>query len=452
MTAPTLAPGTTRPLTVRGVAIPSLDPLARYDVAVEDGHLARIDPVAAAAPEDGAPEDGAVELWPGYVEAHGHLALPPNFDDSVDDPEIVALQYLYHGVTHVLDLFGFPLVSRRWAEGAAASALPYPELLHCGYAATSMRDAGGRTGHGVEFPAPVFMLGAAGDADAVLRANRERGASFLKLMFTDGTEQPDTQVRFSRLSAAVLADVARATAEQGVPAILDCNTRAEVMQAYAAGFRLFAHAVRDVELSDVDWAHLEGARFVSTLSGLRPMIMSRAEFEAEYARPGFGATQDPANLAYVAGVEEPFGVRFGCQESRIAALADMRANSLAALRRGAMLVGTDCGNTGAFHGYSLLGELDLLAGDGEPDEELRSALRTAITFGNRALFDELAGRPGTDPLAVGAPATFNLIAPANRLSDLPQWTVIDGVPVDRAAVAGQIRALRGSPTRGKVTL
>jgi hypothetical protein len=437
---------TAEPLVLRGVAIPGLDPAARYDVAVEDGRLASIEPVA-----DAAPDDGAVELWPGYVEAHGHLALAPNFDDSVDDPRIIALQYLYHGVTHVLDLFGFPLVSRRWAEGAADSSLPYPELLHCGYAATSVRDAAGRTGHGVEFPAPVFMLGAAGDADAVLRANRERGASFLKLMFTDGTEQPDTEVRFSVLSAPVLADVARATAEQGVPAILDCNTRAEVMQAYAAGFRLFAHAVRDVELSDVDWDYLAGARFVSTLSGLRPMIMSRAEFEAEYARPGFAATQDPANLAAVAEIEEPFGVRFNCQESRLAALADMRANSLAALRRGAMLVGTDCGNTGAFHGYSLLGELDLLAGS-TVDDQLRLALRRAITFGNRALFDELAGHPGGDPLAVGAPATFNLIAPAGPLSDLPQWTVINGVPVDRALVAKEIQALRESESKGKVAL
>ena len=433
---------------LRAVAVPGLDPDLRYDITVDGGVFAAIEPVA-----DGVPGDGAAELWPGYVEAHGHLALAPNFDDSVDDPRIVALQYLYHGVTHVLDLFGFPLVAADWAAGAAASAVPYPQLLHCGYAATSPRDAAGRTGHGVEFPAPVFMLGAAGDAAPVLRANRERGASFLKLMFTDGTEQPDTEVRFSKLSATVLADVAAACAAAGVPAILDCNTRAEVLQAYAAGFRLFAHAVRDVELSGVDWDGLAGARFVSTLSGLRPMVMSQGGFEAEYGREGFAQTQDPANLAFVATVTEPFGIRYGVQDSRTAALEVMRRNSLAALRRGQLLVGTDCGNTGAFHGYSLLGELDLLSGS-IVDDELRLALRRAATYGNRAHFDELAGRTG-EPVAVGAPATFNLLAPVSKgdpLSDLPQWTVIDGVGVDRAALAAEIAALRASGTKGKVSL
>jgi hypothetical protein len=433
---------------IDGVAVPGLDPALRYDVEVEGGVFSRIEPVADAVPGDGVPE-----LWPGYVEAHGHLALAPNFDDSVDDPRIIALQYLYHGVTQVLDLFGFPLVAADWAAGAAASALPYPELLHCGYAATSPRDAAGRTGHGVEFPAPVFMLGAAGDAAPVLRANEERGASFLKLMFTDGTEQPDTEIRFSKLSPTVLADVAAACAAAGVPAILDCNTRAEVLQAYAAGFRLFAHAVRDVELSDVDWRGLAGARFVSTLSGLRPMIMSGADFAREYGRDGFAATQDPANLDFVESVGEPFGIRYGVQESRTAALGVMRRNSLAALRRGQLLVGTDCGNTGAFHGYSLLGELDLLAGS-TMDAELRLALRRAATYGNRGHFDELAGRTG-DPVRVGAPATFNLLVPESKgtpLSDLPLWTVIEGVPVDRGEIGTQIRALRDSATKGKVAL
>jgi hypothetical protein len=436
-------------LVVRQVAVPCLDPAARYDVRVEDGCFARIEQVG-----EGTDGDGASELWPGYVEAHGHLALAPNFDDSVDDPRIVALQYLYHGVTHVLDLFGFPLVAKAWADGAAGSPLPYPELLHCGYAATSTRDAAGRTGHGVEFPAPVFMLGAAGDAAPVLRANRERDASFLKLMFTDGMERPDTQVRFSRLSATVLADVARACAEAGVPAVLDCNTRDEVRQAYAAGFRLFAHAVRDVELSAADWAALPGARFVSTLSGLRPMVLTRAGFETEYSRPGFTATQDPANLDFVASVEEPFGVGLGLQDSRTAALATMRANSLAALDRGALLVGTDCGNTGSFHGYSLLGELDLLAGS-IVDSPLRTALRRAATVHNRAFFDELAGREPGNPIAVGRPATYNLLVPESSgrpLSQLPQRTVVAGVPVDRDAVAVRIRALRGTDTKGKVSL
>lgn len=467
-------------VTVRGVTIPVLDQAALFDVTCADGVITRIEPTAAGRADAGRTDED-LELWPGYVEAHAHLALPANWDDSLDDPRIIALQYLYHGVTHVVDMFGFPLVKAEWEAGAAQSTLPYPELVHCGYAATSMRDDAGRTGHGVEFPAPVFMLGVEGDVDLVLQMNRQRGATFLKVMFTDGTEQPGSAVRFSRLRARMLEDAARVTAARGIPAVIDCNTRAEVLQAYACGFRLFAHSVRDVELSEADWASLDGARFVSTLAGLRPMIMESHEFLAEYGRVGFRETQDIDNLDFVAKIKQPYGIEFDCQETRTAALATMRNNALAALRRGILLVGTDCGNTGAYHGYSLLSELDLLAGgDTGGDTGLRHELRRVATVEGWRFFTELAGGdqrlaggdprlaggdpsdqpsavggPSGQPIAVGAPATFNLLAPTGggtALSALPEVTVIKGVVIDRSAVEREIRALRTSETKGKVRL
>ncbi|GAA2816350.1 hypothetical protein GCM10010441_46130 [Kitasatospora paracochleata] len=436
---------------LRRVAIPALDPGLLYDVDVEDGVFTRIEPVGERTGASGE----AVELWPGYVEAHAHLALPANFDDSLDDPRISALSYLYHGVTHVADLFGYPLLKSRWEAGQAESAVPYPELVHCGYAATATRDAMGLTGHGVEFPSPVFQLGMEEDLADVLHANRRRGGTFLKVMFTDGTEQPEMAARFSRLSPKVLEHTEQVTREQGVPAVLDCNTREEVLEAYRIGFRLFAHPVRDFELTDEDWQQLDGARFVSTLSGLRPMVMEREEFRAEYGRPGFLDTQDPANLDFVAGVEEPYGIQYKCQDTRTAALHAMRLNNLAALRRGRLLVGTDCGNTGAFHGYSLLGELDLLAGDEADDPELRDGLRHAATVDNLRFFRELAGQDSvTHPLSIGAPATYNLFTAGtgSPLSTLPDTTVVHGVAIDRTAIAREIRTIRESASEGKVVL
>ncbi|MDX2645481.1 hydrolase [Streptomyces sp. PA03-1a] len=438
---------------LRRVAVPLLDPQTLYDVEVGEGVFTRIEAVADRDVRAG----GEPELWPGFVEAHAHLALPANFDDSLDDARISALSYLFHGVTHVVDMFGFPLVADAWEAGRATSPVPYPRLAHCGYAATSMRDGEGLTGHGVEFPAPVFMLGVGDDLEPLITANRARGATFLKVMFTDGTEQPGTARRFSRLPAPVLEHVARVVHAHGLPAILDCNTREEVLQAYAYGFRLFAHPVRDLELTAQDWHALEGARFISTLGGLYPMVMEREDFRREYGRPGFRETQDPANLDFVAGVEEPFGIRFGCQDTRTAALATMRANSLRALSRRGMLVGTDCGNTGAFHGYSLLGELDRLAGD-DPRERaaLRHGLLRAATLDNRLFFDEVSGSaPSPDLLHEGAPATFNLLPAAAKeepLSTLPELTVAAGVVVDRQAVAQEIRSLRATPSGGKVGL
>ncbi|MBZ3900908.1 amidohydrolase family protein [Streptomyces griseiscabiei] len=425
---------------LRGVAVPALDPGALYDITTENG-------VFTAFTATGPRQGGEHELWPGYTETHAHVALPANWDDTVEDPRIVALQYLYHGVTHVVDMFGFPLAADAWAAGREASPWPYPEIVHCGYAVTATTDTAGRTGHGVEFPAPVHMLSVESDLDHALRANAERGGTFLKVMFTDGTEQPGSPVRFSRLSERVLRFTARMAAERGVTAVIDCNTLQETCWAYACGFRLFAHTVRDRTLDAIDWKEFEGARFVSTLAGLRPMIMTGEEFLTEYAREGFAETQDVRNLDFVRGIEKPYGIEYGVQETRTAALADMRRNALAALSRGDLLIGTDSGNTGAYHGYSLLGELDLLRGD---DPSLDRMLRHGATVGGRRYFDELSGGPaGEHPLSAGAPATYNLLpaaTPDRPLSALPVSTVVRGTDLDRPALARAIADLRAPRT------
>ncbi|WP_234384534.1 hydrolase [Streptomyces sp. MMG1121] len=429
-----------QPATLRGVAVPALDAATLFDVTTEDGVFTRIDP-------SGTRQGDEPELWPGYTETHAHVSLPANWDDTADDPRIIALQYLYHGVTHVVDMFGYPLVADAWEAGRQASPWPYPEVVHCGYAVTAMTNTAGLTGHGVEFPAPVHMLAVEADLDHALRSNAARGGTFLKVMFTDGTEQPGSPVRFSRLSREVLTFTARMAAERGITAVIDCNTEQETRWAYECGFRLFAHTVRDRTLGAADWKGLEGARFVSTLAGLRPMVMTRDEFLTEYGREGFVETQDSRNLDFVKGIEKPFGIEYGCQETRTAALADMRRNALAALGRGNLLVGTDSGNTGAYHGYSFLSELDLLRGD---DAALAQPLRHQATVGGRRYFDELRGEAGgAHPLSVGATATYNLHAPGEPLSALPSATVVQGVAIDRAAIARTIAGLRAPAQRGQ---
>ncbi|WP_107086316.1 hydrolase [Kitasatospora sp. MY 5-36] len=431
-----------RPAVLSGVAVPALDAEALFDVTVEDGVFTRIEPSGTRRGEE-------PELWPGYTETHAHIALPANFDDTAEDPRIIALQYLYHGVTHVVDMFGYPMVADAWEAGRAASDLPYPELVHCGYAVTAMTNAAGLSGHGVEFPTPVYMLAVEADLDQALRNNAERGATFLKVMFTDGTEQPGSKVRFSRLSERVLRFTARIAAERGITAVIDCNTLEETRWAYDCGFRLFAHTVRDRTLGDAEWKDLAGARFVSTLSGLRPMVMTADDFLAAYGREGFAETQDVRNLDAVRGLEQPYGITYGLQETRTGALGDMRRNALAALREGNLLVGTDSGNTGAYHGYSLLGELDLLRGD---DPSLADALRHQATVGGRRYFDELRGESGAaHPISVGAPATYNLHAPGRPLSALPTATVVRGTPIDRQAVARAIAGLRAAAAAGTTT-
>ncbi|WP_329381902.1 hydrolase [Streptomyces sp. NBC_01351] len=432
------------PLVLRGVAVPAIDAEALFDVTVADGVFTGIE-------RTGRPRRGDEnELWPGYTETHAHVSLPPNWDDSVDDPRITALQYLYHGVTHVVDMFGFPLLADAWESGKVSSPWPYPELVHCGYAVTAMTNGAGLTGHGVEFPAPVHMLAVEADLEHALRTNRERGGTFLKVMFTDGTEQPGSPVKFSRLSERVMRFTARMAAERGVTAVIDCNTLEETLFAYACGFRLFAHSVRDRTLTGAEWEGLAGARFVSTLAGLRSMIMTREEFLTEYGREGFLETQDGYNLEFVRGIEKPFGIEYGCQETRTAALADMRRNALTALREGNLLVGTDSGNLGAYHGYSFLGELDALRGD---DPALAAPLRHQATVGGRRYFDELRGEPAVaHHLTVGESATYNLHAPGRPLSALPLATVVRGVPIDRPALAHAIAELRSHETKGKAAL
>lgn len=430
------------PAMLRHVAIPVIEPGLLFDVAIEDGRFATLQPVGQV----GADAEPVATLWPGYTECHAHVALPANFDDTVDAPAIIAMQYLFHGVTQVIDMFGFPIASAAWQREDAELR---PDIVHCGYAITAMCGFDGRSAHGSEFPAPVFQLGCVQDIDMVLDANATRGGTFLKVMFTDGVEQPGEVHRFARLSVDLLAALARAAAERGVICVLDCNTRDEVLMAYALGFRDFAHAVRDVVLSEADWQALAGARFVSTLSGLRPMVMTCEQFIDEYGREGFAQTQDARNLTFVSGISQPFGVARNCQESRARAVETMRTNSRAALARGVMLPGTDAGNAGAFHGYSLLGELRLLD-DGEASS--RDALMSAATLTSRRFFDRLGNHPDVPPISVGAEATFNLFPGAGATPGaLPELTVLRGQAVSRTALAHAIGTLRASETHGKAT-
>ncbi|MFD0394149.1 hypothetical protein ACFQ3Z_24745 [Streptomyces nogalater] len=172
------------------------------------------------------------------------------------------------------------------------------------------------------------------------------------------------------------------------------------------------------------------------------MIMTGEEFEAEYGREGFAETQDIRNLEFARTIDKPYGIEFGCQETRTAALADMRRNALATLAQGRLLIGTDSGNTGAYHGYSFLSELGLLRGG---DASLDERLRHQATVGGRRYFDELSGdKRGVHPLSVGEAATYNLHAQGRPLTALPLRTVVRGVPVDRQAVARTIAELRAA--------
>ncbi|MFC4334115.1 amidohydrolase family protein [Salininema proteolyticum] len=429
---------------LENVAVPSLDDDTLYTVAVSGGRFESVEPTGRP------PAGGEMELWPAFTETHTHLSLPCNWDETRDDPRLIALQYLYYGIGRIVDLFGFPVAAEAWEAGKAASPWPYPEVAHCGYAVTAMGDGNGTYGHGVEFPTPVHMAAVPGDVDTAIDSNEKRGATFLKVVYTEGAEHGGKPIRFTRIEERILEHAVRAAAERGMLSIVDCNTREETFHAYERGYRLFAHSVRDVDLSDADWDRLDGARFVSTLAGLRPMILTGAQFEEAYSRPGFAETQDPANLEFAKTIDEPFGIKLNLQEVRTASVGAMRRNALAALDRGRLLVGSDAGNIGAFHAWSLASELEHLAG-GDPG--LRRGLMAAATVTGWHYFNEMAGLPAREhPVAAGEAATFNLFEPESPPGSLPAQSVVRGTILDRDALAGEIARIRQSETKGKAVL
>src|SRR3990167_4426941 len=426
---------------ISNVLIPLYDKNQRYHVRIKNGKIFSVTSVDQnlAAQENTAYDmriecmNNSLELWPTYVENHAHLALPTNFDNFLEPMEIVALQYLYFGITQVMDLFGYPSISKEWDAMMENSHGIAPTIMHCGYALTAptLND---KVGHGAEFPLPVYVVNNEADILSALEKNVVAGAQFIKLMYTAGIEKPGDLPRFSLLQKEIFSKILMFAKQHDLECIVDCNTLEEVKFAVRCGYRYFAHPIRDVILTEEDWNDLKNCYFVTTLQGLKGMVMTGNEMEQACDTFHFHQTQLPGQEKHFATVTMPYGIQYGMQNSRLHALNCMRENSIAALLRNQCVLGSDAGNTLSYHGLGFYEELLYFL---QQKSVTRHNLLIAATQKIPGIFEKKL----TNDFSLDNEANINLIE-SNEL--LPTNIIKGDIILTPHLIANKIETLRHS--------
>jgi hypothetical protein len=439
-------------LILKNIRIPCVDTSRLLSLGIKAGKIALIGPessfndkIQSKIMRDYA--GSSLELWPSFVETHAHLALCPSLDPHPLPTYITALQYLYSGVTHIVDMFGFPNISKEWEKSEKTSNWEFPKVVHSGYAITSSEKKG-RKGHGEEFPCKVHRLQNNSEVARVVESNLRTGATFLKVMFTDGKEVPGDKKRFSKLTLKNLERILTLAQKTRLETVIDCNSFEETYAAYHLGYRYFAHMVRDRRLSEMEFDSLKNATFISTLSGLSPMVMKDSDFCELFDRPPFHVSQDKRDFEDMIGIRSPYGLKIDIQKSRLKSLKNIRTNSLLALQKNALLVGSDSGNTFSFHGYGVHSEFLYLSPTSE--SQTRSLMHSA-TMNGHSFFKRLSGGSSTFIFGTGAGATFNLFDGSLSCSNsFPIQTYINGREISRSGIRNEIQSFYNKTQQRRV--
>lgn len=426
-------------LLMLGVRIPTLE---RYDVGIRKGVYSYIKKSSdrengflklAQAKKILSFDQAQTILWPSFVESHAHLALSPTIDGIRQPTHITALQYLYYGITRVLDLFGFPFIEDEWRQAESHFDFPFPEVAHCGLALTASVE-NGLYGHGHEFPIAPYYIQSKEDVGKAIEDNVSKGATFIKVMFTEGREVDTDKPRFSILKRPLLEYLHQRLNDFDLPAIVDTNSYEETLIAKNIGFSNFAHLMRDRALHAKEWDQLGHSLFLSTLSALTPMVMHRELFYKAFGNPQFLAAQPQRYFEDMDKRIVSYGTQTGIQESRLIAIRYLLQNTQTGLSRSQVIPASDTGNTFSYHGYGLHREFELIQPQNRQEKEkmLRAATERA-----HELFVKFNRSACPVELKQGGQADFNLFEenPVESKNGFFPWkTFIRGLEVPREKI------------------
>ena len=408
---------------------------ARRDarIVVSGGTIACVgSPSSCPAPTGAERIELPESAWvvPGLVDAHVHFGQTGWLDgrpSSVDltdlypyerviarqknDPDRYFRSYVCSGVTAVFDTGGFP-----WSMDLARQAERSPLAPH-------VVAAGPRITHAP--PAPMnlpaeqqyLLLDSEASGRAAVRYMASFGADVIKIWFLAvPTERQDD------VDAWVLA-AADETSKLGLPLIVHATSLREAKVALRGGVHLLVHGVDDQPVDDefLRMAKETGALYTPTL------LVSdgyRRVFEALTGQ-GTPEVDDPNRCVdaatYERFLESPrladhpsvraFDLDLDAYRNRLQdAYVRKTANLLRVFEAGIPIVlGTDAGNPGSFHGPAIYPELEAMQAAGiEPEDLLVIATRN----GARAM-----GREDIGTLTAGSVADLVVLS-ANPLEDI----------------------------------
>lgn len=377
------------------------------DVWVEDGRVRRVGS-KLRLPDEATRVDGRGHtLLPGLIDGHVHA-----FGEALGD----ALRF---GVTTVLDQAtdpGLAAAARAVREDPAATR--DADFFAAGMPATAPG------GHGTQFGMRVEPLTEPEDAATWVRARKDEGSDWIKIIYEDGSAYGADIPSLDREIVGALISAAHA---EGLLAVVHVSTLERALEVVALGADGLVHVWHDAVIGELDARRIAeaGVFVVPTLSIITSL---------------FG---DSTGLRVLHEVEEPFlssmqrqtlSDRSRVRPARDAARAveNVRRLHAAEVR---IVAGTDAPNPGTAHGVSMHGELRLLARTGLSNARVLAAA-TSVAADAFAIPDR--GR-----IAVGHRADLLLVRGdletdvSNSLDIVAIWK--NGYPVTRESTAAQAR-------------
>ncbi len=345
------------------------------------------------------------------VDGRGHTLLPGLIDAHTHTYGMALADSLRFGVTTVFDQFTAPaLAANKRPAREALGRGDEADLFSAGNVATAP------DGHGTQFGVPVETLTNPEEAPAFVRARKEEGADWIKIIWEDGSTFGAVIPTLDRETIAAVIEAAHA---EELLAVIHVSTLEHALAALEMGIDGFVHVWGDEVISEED-----AARFAEAGVFVIPTLSVRVAAAGESMGPELLA-ETPAE--HVSAVQREtlsgtFPRPVGTSE---ASVESVRRLHVAGVR---ILAGTDAPNPGTGFGISVHGELRLLQRSG-----LSAAESLAAATGEAA---DAFGIEDRGRLERGRIADLLLVA-GDLESDLSLSTAIaavwkDGFPVEAA--------------------
>ena len=382
---------------------------AEQDVWVEDGRIRGVGRWLGLPPDLARIDGRGRTLAPGLIDGHVHT-----FGSTLND----ALRF---GVTTVLDQFSDPqLVASKRAARTTLARGDEADLFSAGMLATA---AGG---HGTQYGVPVETVGGPDEASAWVRARKEEGSDWIKIVHEDGSTFGMDIAALDRDTIGALVAAAHA---EGLRAVVHVSTLEHALEAVALGADGLAHVWRDALIDEAQAARIAdaGVFVVPTLSVAASIGGDTLDGELPAA-----AGDTPLSPMQRQTLASRFsgGDAERISNARGVAIENVRRLHAAGV---GLLAGTDAPNPGTASGLSMHGELRLLGRAGLTGAETLAAA-TSVPAGIFGLDDR--GR-----IDEGRIADLLLIDGdlENDLSLSPRIVAVwkDGYPVDRRRIDRQ---------------
>jgi imidazolonepropionase-like amidohydrolase len=412
--------------------------LAPGVVVVDQGRIVAVGrPGEVQIPAGCTIEDlGDVTLLPGLIDLHVHLGAaggtrryPEELSEGLPAENLGTS--LWWGVTTVLSLCDHtptllalqaeddPQRSRVLLAGPAiTSPGGHPKPMLAGFPPEALAET-------------VAEVDTAEAARTTVRGLAGRGVNAIKVVLERGFGAP-----LPRLSSEALAAALEEARAHGLPTVAHVSRVDDALEAVGAGISALTHV--PVPRPD-DVATLEQLAAAMVREGV-PLIATQAVIEG-LGRVGdadrFALLEDPALRAGVSRVAwesahlplpNTIGTSDQAREHFVKQLEAMQTLRAAGVE---VLVGSDCGNPGTFHGWAALREVELLVAAGATPAH---ALRAATAGPARLL-----GLPDRGRLAPGLLADLLVVDgdPLTDVADLYRVTQVmrGGRWADRAALS-----------------